>query len=174
MNQELQLKLQACLDGELAGRKAREAVAWMAKDPEAKQLAEELRLTRAALRGQEPQRTLPESREFYWSKIEREISKLEPAAAPKQPLAIWWILRRCLAPFAGVALVAFLALGIARFSSPMQPNPQLAVVENLSEHVGSLSFRSPAEKMSVVWLYDTSQPSVADAEPMEEDSLFFQ
>ena len=173
MNQELQLKLQAYLDGELSGRKAREVAAWLANDAGAKQLAEELRLTRTALRGQEPQRTVPESREFYWSKIEREIMKSEPAAVSSQP-AFWWMLRRWLAPFAGVALVAFLALSIARFSAPMQPNAQLAVVENLSEHVSSLSFRSASEKMSVVWLYDTSQPAVADVEPMDEEAMFFQ
>ena len=38
---------------------------------EALALADELRMTRAVLAGNEPERAVPESREFYWSKVRR-------------------------------------------------------------------------------------------------------
>jgi anti-sigma factor RsiW len=171
MNQEMQLKLQACLDGELSGREARKVAAWMTADPEAQALAQELRLTRQALRENEPQHILPEPGEFYWSKIEREVLKAEPVSMSGLALA-WWALRRYLAPVAGVAIVAFLAVAIIRFSGPIPANQHLAEVEDLSEHVGSFSFRSQMGNMVVVWLYDKSQSLSAEPDAFEEEMTF--
>jgi len=43
------------------------------------------------------------------------------------------------------------------------------VVENLSEHTGAYSFRSQAENMFVVWVYDRSEEASGDsAEPIDE------
>ena len=171
MNQEMQLKIQAYLDGELSSRQARQVAAWIAADPAAQHLAEELRQTGALLHDNEPEHPLPEGREFYWSKIQREILKPAPETVPAVS-ALWLILRRYLAPFAGVALVAFLVLGIARFSAPVAVTQHLAEVENLSEHVGSYSFRSHADNMIVVWLYDKTQAAMVDDEAAEEDAAF--
>jgi anti-sigma factor RsiW len=171
MNQEMQLKLQAYLDGELSGRQARQVAAWIAKDGAAQTLAEELRRSRGLLRGNEPAYTVPETREFYWGKIERELLKPQPRLAPSLALA-WWSLRRYLAPFAGVAVVAFLAFAIARFSAPISATSHLTEVENLSEHVGSFSFRSHADNMVVVWLYDKNQAVSAEPDALEEDMMF--
>ena len=61
---------------------------WLARDREAAALLEELRNTRAALAGFEAEVRLPESREFFWSKIEREIQRLEaPAPRPARGAA---------------------------------------------------------------------------------------
>jgi len=78
MNQEQQLKLQAFLDGELAGSEAREILAWTQRDREAAALLAELKNTRQALLKAEPPLSLSESREFFWSKIEREIQRQQP------------------------------------------------------------------------------------------------
>jgi anti-sigma factor RsiW len=171
MNQELQLKIQAYLDGELSRRQARQVAAWIAADPAAQQLAAQLRHTAALLRDNELERPLPEGREFYWSKILREILKPAPAPAPAGP-TLWRLLRRYLAPVAGVALVAFVVLGIARFSAPLPPSQHVAEVENLSDLMGSYSFRSHADNMMVVWLYAKTPPAAASDDAAEEDMPF--
>src|SRR5438270_11040101 len=75
MDYDSQLKLQAYLDGELPEGEAREVANWLARDQEAVGLHAELRNTRKAMAGFEAGITLPASREFFWSKIEREIQR---------------------------------------------------------------------------------------------------
>ena len=77
MNVELGIKLQAHLDGELTGRDAQQVAALLESDVEARALFNELQQTRTVLKGNEPEFRLPESREFFWSKIEREIGRIE-------------------------------------------------------------------------------------------------
>ena len=84
MTEEQQLKLQAFLDGELPDPEAHEVAAWLARDADATALLGELRNTQKALVDFEPELKVPESREFYWSKIEREIHRLEPTTAPAE------------------------------------------------------------------------------------------
>ncbi len=97
MDHNAQLKLQALLDGELPEAEASEATNWLARDREAAALMEELRNTRDALAGFEAEVRLPESREFFWSKVEREIQRLEtPAPKPAPSLAV-----RAVTPVAG-------------------------------------------------------------------------
>src|SRR5262245_20208447 len=142
MNQEQELKIQALIDRELSDREARQVEQLLATDAEAKALFTELNTTATFLKGNEPAMVVPESREFFWSKIEREISKPEPAAAAKLPFWLAW--RRYFAPFAGVAAVATLVVFSMKFydvSLTDGPTGHLAEIENLSEHASSLSFR---------------------------------
>ena len=81
MTNEQQLKLQAFLDGELPEREAREILAWTQRDRDAAALLAELKNTRQVMQKSEPHLSVPESREFFWSKIEREIQRGEPQAA---------------------------------------------------------------------------------------------
>ena len=104
MDYEAQLKLQAYLDGELPEKEAREVANWLARDREAVALFAELRNTRQALVGLEVGVELPETREFFWSKIEREIRRQagpEPIARPSGLLATW---RRFLVPAGALVL----------------------------------------------------------------------
>ena len=71
MDYKVQLKLQAFLDGELPEAEASKVANWIAGDGQASALLEELRHTQEALAGFEAGIRLPESREFFWSKIER-------------------------------------------------------------------------------------------------------
>jgi len=73
MDYEVQLKIQAYLDGELPETEAREIANLLAKDKEAVALHSELRNTRQSLSGFEVGVELPESRDFFWSKIKRDI-----------------------------------------------------------------------------------------------------
>lgn len=152
MNHDVQLKLQAYLDGELADRERLEVEALLAREPEAQGLLSELTFTQAALTGNEPARELPETREFFWSKIERQILReqagaREPASAPSP----WLWLRRILAPASGLALVLMITLMVA----DQRPAPYASFeVEMATEQMGAFTFRDHSERMTVVWLYD--------------------
>src|SRR5690349_21859011 len=89
MNQEMELKLQAWLDGELSPAEAGKMAALVETDGDARALYTELQQTSLALKGNEPEMRLPETREFYWSKIEREIARLE--TAPASSTLPWWL-----------------------------------------------------------------------------------
>jgi negative regulator of sigma E activity len=168
MNQDQELKIQALLDGELAEGEAREIQQLLASDQKAQALFSELQTTRSYLMANEPEMVLPESREFFWSKIQREIDRPVPAEAARAPLGLVW--RRYFARFAGVAAVAMLVVFSMKFydvSLMEGPSGHLAEIENLSEHSSSLSFRSQKENMFVVWVYNKDQQS----EESDLDSL---
>ncbi|HKQ37708.1 MAG TPA: hypothetical protein VJ063_06490 [Verrucomicrobiae bacterium] len=171
MKPELELKLQAYVDGELSAREARGVEAAMARDADAQALLGELKTTAALLRENKPQLALPETREFYWSKIERAIEQAQPE--PVHPLATFWFsLRRVLVPTAGLALVLFLAIASFKVNTVNDPLNHLAEVESLSEHVSSFSFRSHSHNMFVVWLHEnTEQQASADSEPDFDDEI---
>ncbi len=158
MNQELQLKLQAYLDGELPDGEAAEARELIARDREAQALVAELENTNAALAGHEAEVKLPETREFYWSKIQREIARQEaPVAVPERGDS-WagWALRRWL-PVSGVAaaLCAAVLLMVLSGNSPAQ----LAEAELRSDDMGAYTYSDQQEKMTIVWFYDRGDDS---------------
>jgi negative regulator of sigma E activity len=163
MNEEFKIKLQAYLDGELPGREAAEVARTLDEDAGARALFGELRTTRHWLRENEPEHALGESREFYWSGIEREIRRLEPAGAVEsRPVAGWAALLRAWAtPLAGAAVVA---LGLVIFSVPhsreeADENRYLAEVENNTEAMSAISFRAQSENMFVVWISERYEES---------------
>ena len=157
IDQEFQFKLQALLDGELSDREAAEVQRRVAGDSQAGLLAAELKNTSATLKGNESELKLPESREFFWSKIEREIERQEKAlAADSRPVARhWWTLRR-LAPVGAIgALCCLLILML------VQPGKSVAAgeMELASDDMGAYSFRDQQEKMTIVWFYDRTDDS---------------
>lgn len=173
MNRDLELKLQAYVDGELPERAARSLEKWIAEDKEAEALVAELKTAKAVLAGNEPEFSVPESREFYWSKISREIQGLETTEVPVTGL--WFSWQKYLAPLAGVALVVLLAMGAFNiYNTRLRDNDarHLAEIENLSEQMGAFSFRS-SENMFVVWVYDKATDEAA-AEPELIDDLIIQ
>src|ERR1041384_1921221 len=112
MKEDLQLKLQSYFDGELSEAEARQIEASLAGDAEGCALLAELRNTRGALSVFEAEVKLPESREFYWSKIRREIERQEKIATARptsSPFAAW---RKLLVPagaFAALAIAGLIA-----------------------------------------------------------------
>src|SRR4051812_42266364 len=105
MNQDLELTIQALLDGELSSREAGQLERLLATDAEARALCAELKMTKTVLAGNEPELKLPETREFYWSKIQRQIEHAE-VAEPVARTPFWLTWRRYFAPLGGVAIVA--------------------------------------------------------------------
>ena len=96
INHETEVKLQACLDGELSPSEATTLEKLIAGDPDARSLFEELRAIRTLLAGNELDLKLPDTREFYWSKIRRQIELEErrtPAGDGPKPVSAPWV--RC-------------------------------------------------------------------------------
>ncbi len=150
MEYEDQLRIQAYLDGELSPAEAREVSARLAKDPETAALARELQQTRTALAGFEEGISVPESRDFYWSKIQREIQRQEAparaAAAPSPALAWLFGLMR---PAVAVALVVLVGSLVLKEAWPGAPTH--AAVTAL-EDPGAFTYHDSAAGVTLVWL----------------------
>ena len=160
MNLEQQLKLQAFLDGELSEREAREILAWTQRDGAAAALLAELKNTRQAMVNSEPNLSVPESREFYWSKIEREIQRLEPQAAAAPGVSIFTVLRRWLLPAGAVAARVIAGLMIARFNVPKAAVDYVAdadtpTVETTLANSDATTYRDGSEGTTLVWFSPT-------------------
>jgi anti-sigma factor RsiW len=151
MNAEDQLKLQSFLDGELPEPEAREVAAWLARDAEARALHTELRNTRQAFKNSEAAVQLPETREFYWAKIRREIERLEPEARTVETPALFRLLRRFLMPagtVAGLALVAvFLGLQFGMLGSKVGPETESATADS-----GAFTYKDESSGTTLVWV----------------------
>ena len=149
MKVELQLKLQAYLDGELPPGEAREVADWLARDADARALLGELQNTVGAVAGYETEIILPEAREFYWSKIQREIRRLE--SSPTVPTSTSWFAawRRVLVPVASLAVLVLAAVVLA---------PQLGLRLGSSEtefaltDANAFTYRDYNSGTTLVWL----------------------
>jgi len=161
-NQEEQLKLQAYLDGELSESESREVENRLAREPDAAALLAELRQTGEALAGFEEGIQLPESREFYWSKIQRQISAPEPLReATPSPAPLIQRLRRLFVPLAGLALVTVAVL----VSIPSAPQENIGVETSLADS-GAMVYHDYSAGATFVWL---SYP--ADKEAVDNDEM---
>jgi len=159
-----QLKLQSYLDGELPEAQSREVADWLAKDQEAAALLNELRQTSDALRGFEESIRLPESRDFYWSKIKRQIEReQEPVSAPAPQVSWLAQLRRFLMPLTGLAVAALLLLVVTRENNI---GPAEATTETALEDSGAFTYHDSSAGVTLVWL---SYP--ADEVADNDDSL---
>src|ERR1043166_9383439 len=128
MDYDAQLKLQAYLDGELTDAQARDVAQWIARDQDAVALFNELRNTRQGMVSVEVGVTLPESREFFWSKIEREIARQEQPQPLRQPVSLFGPWSKWLVPagaFAVLAVAAFVGL----FGGSHPSAPEMAVAD---------------------------------------------
>lgn len=155
IDQNTALKLQAYLDGELPSGDARQAVDLLDRDPQAKALFEELKATKSLLAGNEPAVTVPETREFYWSKIAREIGRQESGPAREAAgVRAWWL--RLVAPAGAVALLALVVSIALKSTSVLTPSwvalSEPHEIDTPLEETSSITFRSEAAGMTVVWV----------------------
>lgn len=151
MTDEQQLKLQAFLDGELPDGEAREVASWLAQDAEATALLNELRNTRKALKGSETNVQLPESREFFWSKIEREIQRLEPVRATVPLVSFLERLRRLLMPMGAVAALVLAGLFTYHQLEP-GARPHSTETDLAMAGADGFTYRDYSAGMTLVWL----------------------
>jgi anti-sigma-K factor RskA len=152
MNPETQLKLQAWLDGELPPAEAPAMARLAESDRDAAALVAELRRTTAALANNELARPLPESREFFWSKVERGIlaGRGLPSGRSRPLWLSWWF--RFLAP---AGIVAALAIVLFTPIFGVHRGAHLAALEEIEsplDDVSVFTFRSETERMTVVWV----------------------
>lgn len=161
INFEQQLQIQAFLDGELPGAEAREIAALIARDREVAALHAELKNTRRALAGAEQGITLPESREYYWSKIRRDLDRLEsPPPVPAIP-SLWQFFGRLLKPVAAVAAVVVLGSLMFRQTGGLNGGSDLFIA---SSDMDAITFRNDADGTSYVWFTDATENDVANDE----------
>jgi anti-sigma factor RsiW len=162
MKTEEMLRLQAYLDNEVSSSEARQIASWITRDSEAKALYEELACTKSLLTpDNEPAVVCPDSRDFYWSKIAREIERADREPLREVKRAPWWI--RILAPIAGTAALAVFVFTSISFNAPQG---HMAQVEQ-SQTDSSITFYSPEQKMTVVWI--PSGRAEADANVQQDE-----
>jgi anti-sigma factor RsiW len=150
MNQDTKLKLQAFVDNELSASEARGVAAWLERDPEAGALQAELRDISRVLKDNELQVKLPESREFYWSKIQRAID--QAAVEPKPRPVRYSVWMRLFGPALGLAVLLVAGLSLVKLNTPPTRLSSLHEIDMPLEETAAISFHSQSAGMTVVWV----------------------
>ena len=160
MDKELQLKLQAYFDGEISRGEMRRIEEHLALDAEARALLAELGDTAQALAGFEAEVCLPESREFFWSKVQREIERQARPLRPHVQPSLWAAWRRWLASAGIVALVAVVGVLVTR------PGLIATAQADIADS-GAFTYRDFADRTTLVWLSYPAENELADREPSD-------
>jgi anti-sigma factor RsiW len=163
MNEDLQLKLQAYLDGELPSGEARTVAELLARDSAARDLLAELTYTRDAIVSHEADIKVPESREFYWSKIRRQIEREEQVAPAIKTISLAERFRRMLVPAGAVAAVCI---------AVMLTLPRTNGVGDSYTDAGdavALTYHNYDSGTTLVWLDFTEENDLS--EPESDDTL---
>jgi anti-sigma factor RsiW len=160
MNEKLELQLQAWIDGEAAPADARRLARLAQSDPEIGQLAQELRMVRGILASNPPEMAVPETRDFYWSKIERQIQNLPVPAEPAVSRGVLgW--RRWVSSLAGMTAVGLMAMFIF---GQFHPATNFDEVSATADGMEAMTFHDQSAGVTVVWLQDSqdaAQPTDA-------------
>lgn len=166
MKQDIQLKLQAYLDGELTPADAKAVADLIAGDTAARELLTELTNTRAALAAHEVDVKVPATREFYWSGIRREIERQDKAdRAEAQDVSIFAVLKRMLVPASGLVAV-MLAVMLAGQSFRSSGNVVREESETTFTDAGAFTYRDYASGTTLVWV---DYPAEKDFSEMDSD-----
>lgn len=163
MELETQLSIQALIDGELSDEKQVDIERLVKADSEAQALFNELSNTAGALKDGELEHKLPETREFFWSKISAEIEREERQAevAQTRPGAVaWW--KRLLVPVGSAAalVIAFTlfqpaAPEVAKTDAdvdPVSPAVTETLAETELEMPESFTFYMFDQNATVIWV----------------------
>ena len=169
MKQDLQLKLQAYLDGELPSGETQSVTEWLSQDAAARDLLAELTNTRTALLAHESDIKVPDSREFYWSKIRRQIEREEQSAPAIKTVSLMERFRRLLIP---AGTVAAMMLGVMVIQQQLGQGGY-AVLEAAGVHEDSEAFtyRDYESGTTLVWLSYPAENEFADTDT--DDTLEF-
>ena len=162
MKYEEQLKIQAFLDGELSPSELKEVEALLARDADAQSLLTEIKNTSEAFKAVEAEYCLPESREFYWSKIKRQIESQSMAPAQAERPVSWlttW--RRFLAPAGALAAVLVVALFTL---SQTQTESGKVDLETALADPGAFTYRDYDAGATLVWLSYPAENEIAPDE----------
>ncbi len=153
MNENTELKIQALLDGELDSSERGSIETLLRHDPAARASYDALRATRALLRDAEPDHPLPESVDFHWSKIRRQIESSSPEReAPARRPASWSSLWLRLAVPGLAALVVALVLARPPWQARIKAAYHPHEVESPLQEMNAITFHSESANMTVVWV----------------------
>jgi anti-sigma factor RsiW len=152
MKFETEIKLQAYLDGELVADEAKQVMRALELDAEARALYQELQWAKELLSGNELELKVPETREFYWSKIQREIlrQREEGKVREKNSSVPWWL--RIAAPLAGAVALVMLVISANLKSDSKLEQRYVQEIESPLQESSVISFYSQSAGMTVVWL----------------------
>ena len=151
---EIELKVQALVDGELTGSEAEALRQRINDDAGLQQLHVSLPQMRGLIADSELPRPLPESGDFYWNKIAETIEHEKCAGerpSPPTPASRW--LLRWLSPLVGVsALVLLFTL-----QQPTAPDLGSTLIsdhelEMSDDEIDVMTYNSDDDSMSIVWL----------------------
>jgi anti-sigma factor RsiW len=158
MNLEEQLKLQALLDGELPPAEASEVSGRIGRDPAAAALLAELKHTRQTLQQAESPRRLQESRELYWSKIERDLRRFSPPSPARSESGLFFKLRLLILPTAAVAALIIVTLAGHFYPQPVvqrkTADADATTVEPALASTDAMTYRDASEGTTLVWFSD--------------------
>jgi anti-sigma factor RsiW len=148
--QELTLNLQAYVDGELSAAQKADVEKTLAQDADARALVEGLRQLSTLLKEAEPVAKLPDTREFYWSQIQRRIraeEKLRPETTAQAKTALSWL--RWLVPSLGVAAAAVI---VTFQRDTLIGHNGAALVDGSQAEASSVVFRSESDGVTIHWI----------------------
>jgi anti-sigma factor RsiW len=154
------LTLQAYVDGELSARHAAVVEEALRQDPRAAALVAELRMTAQVLSANEPEAKLPESLDFHWSKIARQIER-EPV--PAAAGWAWPALQRWLRLAVPAGALAALAL-VLMIQPGNRPAEEGDFYTEPAAEISPLVFQSHDESMTVIWLQGEENSGFANPE----------
>lgn len=153
------IQIQALVDGELDAAAASAYEKRIEGDPDALAMRQSLRSLRETLRHNEPCHRMPVSPDFYWSGIERRIREAAQPTVhahelPDGSASIQFLIRRWLPIFGTLGLVLALS---AILWLPYRSDRYAVLgtnhdIENTSDEVSTMSFRSESEGITVVWV----------------------
>ena len=151
---EIELKVQALVDGELTGRETKALQKRINDDAKLHQLHARLTQMRWLIADSELPRPLPESGDFYWNKIAETIEHEKRAGerpSPPTPASRW--LLRWLTPLVGVSAVVLLLT----LQQPTAPDLGIMLsgdheLELSSDEIDVMTYNTDDDSISIVWL----------------------
>ncbi|MDP7048409.1 MAG: hypothetical protein QF721_03060 [Verrucomicrobiota bacterium] len=153
---ETELRVQALVDGELAGTEADELRARIQGDDALRELHARLTAARGLMDGAELPRPLPEPGDFHWSQISEAIEREDRQARrlAKPSTRAGWLLS-WLPPLAGAACILLLLTSPSRHDGP----PDLGIMlgsdhelELSDDTIDVMTYNTGDDNMSIVWL----------------------
>jgi anti-sigma factor RsiW len=160
MKHEVELKLQAWVDGQLPVHEADEVARLIETDAEARAMLTELKHTRSALVGHEDGIKLPESREFYWSKIARDIER-QQSKPQSAPVAWFHHLRRLLIPAGAVA--ALLLVGLLATPGTAQEGLPYELTDLVADS-DAFTYTDEVNGTTLIWFSYPSENELAESD----------
>jgi len=149
---EMELRVQALVDGELTGTEAEALRVRIVGDDALRELHARLTAARRLMDGAELPRTLPEPGDFHWSQISKSIEQENRQA--KTSKGVGWPLR-WLTPLAGAACILLLLSSPSRHGGP----PDLGILlssdhelELSDDEIDVMTYNTGDDNMSIVWI----------------------